>query len=277
MEVRYTADEKRYETMSTEQLRASFLIEYLFSKDKINLVYTDADRAIVGAAVPGKKELKLSASKKEMAAAWFAERREVGIINIGHKGEIIADGKSFKLNNRDGLYIGRGTKNISFKSKDSENPAKFYILSYPAHREYPTSIIKMEDANQLHLGSQEESNERIIYQYIHEAGVKSCQLVMGFTQLAKGCVWNTMPAHTHQRRTEVYMYFDMKPNDIVVHLMGKPQNTRHLIIRNEQAVLSPSWSLHSGAATRSYAFIWGMGGENQAFADMDGINMKDLK
>lgn len=277
MEVRYTADQVRYETMSTEQLRNSFLLDNLFKKDKINLVYTDADRAIIGAAVPVKKELKLEAAKKEMAADFFTERREVGVINIGKTGEIVVDGKSYKLDNRDGLYIGRGGKKISFKSTDAKKPARFYIQSYPAHKGYPTTLIKMSDANQVHLGSQEQANERIIYQYIHENGVKSCQLVLGFTQLAAGCVWNTMPAHTHQRRTEVYMYFDLDKDDVVVHLMGRPEASRHLIMRNEQAVISPSWSLHAGSGTKNYAFIWGMGGENQEFTDMDPIAMKNLK
>ena len=277
MEVRYTADQMRYEKMSTDELRKSFMLENIFKKGKINLVYTDADRAIIGAAIPEKNELKLAASRKEMAADYFAQRRETGVFNIGNTGEVLVDGKSYKLNNRDCLYIGMGSKKISFKSKDFKKPARFYIQSYPAHTEYPTTLIKRNDANVVHLGSQEQANERIIYQYIHENGVKSCQLVMGFTQLAQGCVWNTMPAHTHQRRTEVYMYFDLGKDDIVVHLMGQPDASRHLVIRNEQAVISPSWSLHAGSGTSNYAFIWGMGGENQEFTDMDAIAMKDLK
>lgn len=277
MEVRYTADQVRYESMSVNELRKSFLLENLFSNGKINLVYTDADRAIIGAAIPTTKKLKLEATKKEMSADFFAQRREIGIINVGSKGEIIIDGKAYKLDNRDGLYIGRGSKEITFKSGNDKKPARFYIQSYPAHKEYPTTLIKMKDANPVHLGSQKQANERTIYQYIHENGVKSCQLVLGFTQLEEGCVWNTMPAHTHQRRTEVYMYFDLNKDDIIIHLMGKPDATRHLVIRNEQAVISPSWSLHAGSGTKNYAFIWGMGGENQQFTDMDAIRMKDLK
>jgi len=276
MEVRYTADQVRYETMSSSELRKSFLMENLFKKGKINLVYTDADRAIIGAAVPESKELKLEATKKEMAASYFAERREAGVLNVGHSGEVVVDGKTYKLNNRDALYISRGSKKVSFKSKDAKKPARFYIQSYPAHKEYPTTLIKMNEANAVHLGSQEQANERTIYQYIHENGAKSCQLVLGFTQLEKGCVWNTMPAHTHQRRTEVYMYFDLGKDDAVIHLMGRPEATRHLVMRNEQAVISPSWSLHAGSGTSNYAFIWGMGGENQEFTDMDAIAMKDL-
>jgi len=277
MEVRYTADQIRYETMTTNEIRESFMLENLFLEGEINLVYTDADRAIIGAAFPTGKELKLEATKKEMAAEYFAQRREIGVLNVGNPGEIKVDGQVYKLENRDCLYISRGSKEISFKSVDSKNPARFYIQSYPAHKEHPTSLIKMSDANQVHLGSEEQANKRIIYQYIHENGVKSCQLVLGFTQLASGCVWNTMPAHTHQRRTEVYMYFDLAKDDVVIHLMGKADASRHLVMRNEQAVISPSWSLHAGSGTKNYAFIWGMGGENQEFTDMDGIAMVDLK
>lgn len=277
MDVRYVADQVRYQTMTTEELRNTFLVETLFKPEKIVLIYTDVDRAIVGSIVPGSKTLKLEASKKEMSAEYFAERREIGIINIGAKGKITIDGKTHELENRDGLYIGRGSKQIEFVSADSKNPAKYYLLSYPAHTVYPATLIKKTAANPVHLGSQEEANKRTIFQYIHENGVKSCQLVMGFTQLEVGSIWNTMSAHTHQRRTEIYMYFDMGKDDLVFHFMGKPEATRHLVIRNGQAALSPSWSLHSGAGTRNYAFIWGMGGENQEFTDMDGISMDNLK
>jgi len=277
MDVRYLADQIRYQTMTTKELRESFLLEDLFKKGKMTLIYTNLDRAIIGAAVPTEKLLELKASKKEMAAAYFAERREIGIINIGAKGIVKVDGKSYDLANRDGLYIGRGSKSIKFASSDKKKPAKFYILSYPAHTAYPTSLIKMSDANTIPLGSEIEANKRTIYQYIHANGIKSCQLVMGFTQLEPENIWNTMAAHTHQRRTEIYMYFDIGKNDLVFHLMGKPDATRHLIVRNGQAALSPSWSLHAGAGTRNYAFIWGMGGENQEFTDMDGIAMDDLK
>lgn len=277
MDVRYTADQVRYETMSTDELRNSFLLDNLFINGKINLVYTDADRAIIGAAVPKNGALILEATKKEMAADYFAERREIGIINVGNKGEVFVDGKSYKVDNRDCLYIGRGSKKVSFKSISPNKPACFYLQSYPAHKEYPTTLIKMNDANQVHLGSKEQANERTIYQYIHENGAKSCQLVLGFTQLKSGSVWNTMPAHTHQRRTEVYMYFDLAKEDVVIHLMGRPDASRHLVMRNQQAVISPSWSLHAGSGTKDYAFIWGMGGENQEFTDMDAIKMTDLK
>jgi 4-deoxy-L-threo-5-hexosulose-uronate ketol-isomerase len=277
MDVRYVADQVRYQTMLTDEIRQSFLVDTLFQPGEIYLLYTDVDRAIVGSIVPTQNKIKLEASKKEMSAEYFTERREIGIINIGDPGVIDIDGKSYELDNRDGLYIGRGSKQIEFSSKNQKAPAKYYFLSYPAHTVHPTMLIKKSAANPVHLGSQEEANKRTIFQYIHENGVKSCQLVMGFTQLESGSIWNTMSAHTHQRRTEIYMYFDMGKDDLVFHFMGKPEATKHLIIRNGQAVLSPSWSLHAGAGTRNYAFIWGMGGENQEFTDMDGIAMSDLK
>jgi 4-deoxy-L-threo-5-hexosulose-uronate ketol-isomerase len=277
MEVRYLADQVRYQTMTTAELRQSFMLENLFAPGKTELVYSDLDRAIIGSAVPATKELTLEASKQEMAATYFAERREIGLINIGAAGRVKVDGKDYALENRDGLYIGRGSQKIIFSSNDAQKPARFYLLSYPAHSSYPTTLIKMADAKQVPLGSPEEANQRIIYQYIHVNGVKSCQLVMGFTQLAVGSIWNTMSTHTHQRRTEIYMYFDLAAKDVVFHFMGKPEATRHVVMRDSQVVLSPSWSIHSGVGTRNYAFIWGMGGENQEFTDMDGVEMEKLK
>jgi len=277
MEVRYVADHVRYKTMTAGELRQTFLVESLFQKGRIGLLYTDVDRAIIGSAVPADKRLEMKASKKEMAAEFFAERREVGVINIGGKGEVTVDGKAYKMGNRDGLYIGRGSKKIEFSSWDKKKQAKFYIQSYPAHTSYPTTLIRHAEANPVRLGDQETANKRTIYQYIHANGVKSCQLVMGFTQLEPGSIWNTMAAHTHQRRTEIYMYFDLGKNDLLFHFMGMPENTRHLVVRSGQAVLSPSWSMHAGAGTRNYAFIWGMGGENQEFTDMDGIDMGNLR
>jgi 4-deoxy-L-threo-5-hexosulose-uronate ketol-isomerase len=277
MEVKYLADQVRYQTMTTAELRQSFMLEDLFAADKTSLIYSDLDRAIIGSAVPVAKELSLQASKKEMAAIYFAERREIGVINIGAAGRVKVDGKDYGLENRDGLYIGRGSQNITFSSKDSRTPARFYILSYPAHAGYPTTLIKTSEANQVHLGSAEEANKRTIYQYIHVNGVKSCQLVMGLTQLAVGSIWNTMSTHTHQRRTEIYMYFDLGAQDVVFHFMGKSDATRHVVMRDGQVALSPSWSIHSGVGTRNYAFIWGMGGENQEFTDMDGVEMEKLR
>ncbi len=277
MDVRYVADQVRYQTMTTDELRKSFLVENLFGKGKITLLYTNVDRAIIGSAVPMDKLLELKASRKEMAADYFAERREIGVINIGGKGVVAVDGKPYKMNNRDGLYIGRGNRKITFSSREKKKPAKFYLQSYPAHTVYPTTLIRHSDANPVRLGAQETANKRTIYQYIHSNGAKSCQLVMGFTQLEPGSIWNTMSAHTHQRRTEIYMYFDLGKKDLLFHFMGQPDSTRHLVMRNEQAVLSPSWSLHAGAGTRNYSFIWGMGGENQEFTDMDGIAMDELR
>ncbi|MBI9071335.1 MAG: 5-dehydro-4-deoxy-D-glucuronate isomerase [Melioribacteraceae bacterium] len=276
MEVRYSPNADGFRRMTTEDLRKTFLID-LFEKNKIPMVYSDIDRSITGSAVPSGKVLKLTASKKEMAAKYFGERREIGVINIGGKGSIIVDKKNYEMNLKDALYIGRGSKNIEFKSASSKNPAKFYFVSYPAHTEYPTTHAKFSDAAPVKLGKLETSNERTIYKYIFPNGIKSCQLVMGLTELDKGSVWNTMPAHTHQRRSEVYMYFNLNKEDMVVHLIGKPDETKHLIIRDGQAVLSPSWSLHSGAGSKNYSFIWSMGGENQDFDDMDWIKMSDLK
>lgn len=277
MEVRYSPDKNGFKRMTTDELRKTFLIDSLFAEDQIPMVYSDIDRSITGSAVPVKKSLHLAASKKEMAADYFAERREIGVINIGDKGSIILDGKELEMNYRDALYIGRGTKTVEFKSSDQEKPAKFYFVSYPAHKEYESKHIKYEDAIHRHLGSLESSNKRTIHQYILPDILPTCQLVMGLTELEDGSVWNTMPAHTHQRRSEVYMYYNLKPESFVVHIIGSAEETRHLIIRNQQAVLSTSWSLHAGTGTQSYSFIWAMGGENQVFDDMDGISMTELK
>lgn len=262
--------------MTGKEIREAFLIE-LFQKNKITMVYSDIDRSITASAVPLHNELKLVASKKEMAAEYFAERREVGVINIGATGIIKVDGAEYKMNYKDALYIGRGAKEISFASNDPEKPSKYYIASYPAHTEYPTTHAQFKDASPVHLGTAEDSNKRTIYKYIYPGGIKSCQLVMGLTELEKGSVWNTMPAHTHQRRSEVYMYFNLPEDAFVVHLLGEAHDTKHIIVRNEQAVLSTSWSIHAGAGTQNYSFIWGMGGENQDFDDMDFIPLKDMK
>ncbi len=277
MDVRYSPDANGFKRMTTNELRESFLIENLFQKNKVPMVYSDIDRSITGSAVPTTKSLMLSASKKEMAAKYFTERREVGIINIGGKGEIIIDRKKYLLNSRDALYVGRGAKKIEFKSTSSKNPAQYYFVSYPAHTDYPVKHITALDATPVKLGSTKEANKRTIFKYIHPGTMDTCQLVMGLTELDEGSVWNTMPAHTHQRRSEVYMYFGLDKESIVLHLLGSPEETRHVIIRDRQAVLSTSWSMHSGCGSRNYAFIWAMGGENQEFDDMDWIRMKNLK
>ncbi len=275
MDVRYTVGKNEYKRMTTAELRESFLVD-LFEVGKLNLLYTEVERSIVGAAVPTAEALTLEAGK-ELAADYFCQRREVGVLNIGAAGIVTVDGTEYSMENLDGLYIGRGSKEISFASADAANPARFHMVSYPAHTEYPTTLAKKADANAIELGTLEDSNKRTIYQYIHENGIKSCQLVMGFTALEPGSVWNTMPCHTHERRTEVYMYFGLDDTSKVFHMMGPGDETRHLVVSNEQAVISPMWSIHSGCGTKAYTFCWAMGGENQRFDDMDHIAIADVK
>lgn len=277
MDVRYSPDRDGFQFMTTDELRDSFLIDNLFQKNKVPMIYSDIDRSITGSAVPTGKSLKLSASKKEMAAEYFTERREIGIINIGGKGVIKVGNKEYKMESKDALYIGRGKNNVEFKSNSAKNPAMFYFVSYPAHAEYATKQIKFSESTPVKLGTDKECNKRTIYKYIHPGTMPTCQLVMGLTELEEGSVWNTMPAHTHQRRSEVYMYFNIGKNSIIMHIFGEPTETRHLIIRDKQAALSPSWSMHAGCGTKNYSFIWAMGGENQEFDDMDAIPMTQLK
>ena len=277
MEMRYTPNNTDYLFQTTEQLKKSFLIDNLFVGNKIEMIYTDIDRAIVGTAVPITSSLKLESSAKEMAADFFTQRREIGVINIGGSGKISVEGKEYLVDYKDALYIGRGNKEIIFSSSIPELPAKFYFVSYPAHAEFKTELAKFNDVEPAKLGSVKTANKRTIYKYIHPNGIRSSQLVMGLTELDEGSVWNTMPVHTHQRRTEVYMYFNIEEDSVVVHLMGEPGETRHIILRNQNIVLSPSWSIHSGVATKNYSFIWAMGGENQDFNDMDSVSMNSLK
>lgn len=276
MELRTAASPKDVKHYTTDRLREEFLIDDLFKVNEIKLVYSHIDRIITGSAVPVNQELKLTAGD-ELRAEYFLQRREMGIINIGGKGTVTIDGTVYELEYKDGMYIGMGAKDISFTSADASNPAKFYINSAPAHTTYPTVLIKPENCVNVELGSLEGSNHRVICKYILPGQVESCQLVMGMTQLKPGSVWNTMPCHTHDRRMEVYLYFDMQENDMVFHYMGEPSETRHIIMRNEQAVISPSWSIHSGCGTKAYTFIWGMVGENQDFDDMDACALKDLR
>ncbi len=261
--------------MSTDELREAFMIDQ-FADGQLNLIYCEVERGIVGAAVPTSQPLVLQAGK-ELAADYFCQRRELGVLNIGAAGTISVDGTDYQMEQLDCLYVGRGSKEVSFTSSDSSQPARFYLVSYPAHAEYPTTLAKKAEANALELGTVEESNKRTIFQYIHENGIKSCQLVMGFTALDPGCVWNTMPCHTHERRTEVYLYFDLDESAKVFHMMGPGDETRHLALSNEQAAISPMWSVHCGCGTQAYKFCWAMGGENQRFDDMDHIAIKDLK
>ncbi len=275
-DVRYAnhpEDSKRYDT---QELRRHYHIENLFEKDSINLTYSHQDRIIAGGIMPVDGDLVLE-SCKELAAPCFLSRRELGAINVGGEGVMILDGVEYKLGHKDGIYVGMGTEKLVFRSVDKENPAKFYINSCPAHKTYPTVLIPMDKARYNHLGSQETVNERILRQYIHPAVCQSCQLSMGMTALLPGNVWNTMPCHTHERRMEVYLYFDLAPDQAVFHMMGQGQETRHIVMHNEEAVISPSWSIHAGVGTGNYTFIWGMCGENQDFDDMDGIPTQDLR
>jgi 4-deoxy-L-threo-5-hexosulose-uronate ketol-isomerase len=276
MEFLFTADRERYRRMTTSELRESYMVDSLFVPGEITLCYTDVDRAIVGSAVPLGDAQTLPVHK-ELASDFFAQRREIGVINIGGAGKISVDGETHDVANRDSLYIGRGSKDVEFRSDSADEPAQYYFLSYPAHAAYPTTLVQQSDAKRMELGSLEDSNERVIHQSIRPGIVDTCQIVMGFTQLASGSVWNTMPPHTHRRRTEVYMYFDLDESSNVFHFMGEPDETRSLVVRNGEAVVSPSWSLHCAAGTRNYTFIWGMGGENQEFDDMDHIDMKTLR
>jgi len=268
MQTRYSPHPDACPTLGTEQLRANFLVETLFTPGKIELIASDADRAIFGSAVPVNGALNLVANA-DMRAAFFCERRELGILNIGGAGTVEVDGSRFDLEKCDCLYVGRGSQKIQFTSCDDSAPALFYLLSYPAHANYPTSLSRKADAEQEELGTQADANHRTIHRHIHLRGVKSCQLVMGFTKLEEGSVWNTLPAHTHARRSEIYLYFDMGDNRRVMHFMGRPQQTRHVVVAERQVVISPSWSIHSGCGTGAYTFCWGMGGENQVFNDMD--------
>ncbi len=276
MEVRQASNAKDVKHYTTERLREEFHISGLFTKDNVRMVYSHIDRIITAGVMPVHLELKLEAGK-ELAAEYFLQRREMGCINIGGKGVITVDGVEYEMNPRDGIYIGMGNKEISFKSDDIENPAKFYISSCPAHTTYPTVKIDITKAKKVPCGSVEDCNKRVINQYIHPEVMKSCQLAMGLTQLEPGSNWNTMPSHTHDRRMEVYLYLDMGENDAVFHMMGEPTQTRHIIMHNEEAVISPSWSIHSGVGTKAYSFIWAMCGENQEFTDMDFIETSDLR
>ena len=276
MELRTASSPRDVKTYDTARLREEFLIQDLFRPDEVKMVYSHIDRIITGAAMPVNKALTLAVGE-ELRAEYFLQRREMGIINIGGEGKVTVDGTVYTLRHRDGIYVGRGCKDVVMESVDSAKPAKFYFNSTPAHKAYPTVYIRPEDCVNVELGSLEQSNHRNICKYILPGQVESCQLVMGMTTLRPGSVWNTMPCHTHDRRMEVYLYFDLPEDAFVMHYMGEPTETRHIVVRNEEAVISPSWSIHSGSGTQAYTFIWGMAGENQDFDDMDGCAMADLK
>lgn len=275
MEIRYSVNPEHAKRMTSEEMRREFHINDLFGSE-IKLVYSHVDRVIVGGVAP-RGQVKLAGSKKELGTETFLERRELGVINVGEPGTVRVDGTSYELGKRDCLYVGRGAVDVSFESADAGKPAKFYLVSSPAHQTYPTVKIGIDQATPQKLGSDEEANKRTIYKYIHPDGVKSAQLVMGLTMLEPGSIWNTMPVHTHQRRMEVYLYIDVADNALVFHYMGEPEETRHIVMRNEEAVISPSWSIHAGAGTRNYSFIWAMAGENQTFSDMDPVTMDRIR
>jgi 4-deoxy-L-threo-5-hexosulose-uronate ketol-isomerase len=270
------ADPVRYPHMTTEELRQTFLLRGLHQAGAIQLAYVDLDRAIAGMAVPLDSPLALP-SGPELRASFFTERRELGALNIGGPGIVHVGNSSYSLGNLDLVYIGRGNADTYFESESRSTPAIFYLLSYPAHASYPVSLVKKEDAQPTELGSAETCNRRTIYKYIYLGGAKSCQLVMGVTHLHKGSAWNTMPAHTHMRRSELYLYFDVAENARVFHLMGPPQETRHLLVSNCEVVVSPGWSIHAGVGTQAYKFCWGMGGENQDYADMDPAPLENMR
>ncbi|TGQ74897.1 MAG: 5-dehydro-4-deoxy-D-glucuronate isomerase [Mesorhizobium sp.] len=262
--------------MGTDELRHNFHIEDLFAPGRVRLTYTHYDRMIVGGAMPADTVLPLEAIKPTGTKA-FLDRRELIAVNIGGPGTVTADGLPYELAPRDMLYLGMRTQQVSFASANPDEPAKFYLLSAPAHQAYPSRLIRIGDAKRLDLGSKEACNERSIFQFIHADGVRTCQLVVGMTQLAPGSIWNTMPCHVHDRRMEAYLYFDLPEAARVFHFMGEPDETRHIVMRNEEAVLSPGWSIHSGAGTSSYAFIWAMAGDNVDYTDVDPVAMGDLR
>jgi 4-deoxy-L-threo-5-hexosulose-uronate ketol-isomerase len=276
MKLYQMADPIRYARMTTPELRETFLLEDLFRPGQIDLAYVDLERTVIGSAVPTSAPLTLE-SQPELRAEYFLERRELGVFNVGGPGRVTVDGTAYNVVKMDCLYVGRGSKSVTFASADPANPANFYLLSYLAHTTYPTALAKFADLKGLELGSLETCNKRTIYKAIFADGIKSCQLVMGFTLLAPGSNWNTMPPHTHMRRSEIYFYFDVDPAHRIVHLMGPPDATKHLIMSDKQVVVSPAWSVHAGVGTKNYGFVWGMGGENQAYDDMDPAPITSLK
>ena len=273
MKTRIPPDPTRFTRMSSQELREAFLLNGLFAAGELRMEYMLAERAIAGAAVPVGAPLVLP----EVGGQPFCARRELGVMNIGGDGAVSVDGVEFALGSHDALYVGRGSCEVQFTSRRPESPARFWLVSYPAHRACPITLVRQADAEPVSLGSRERSNARTIYKYIHEGGVDSCQLVMGWTELVAGSMWNTMPPHTHLRRSEIYLYFNLPEDSRVFHIMGAPGETRHVVVANEEAVVSPSWSMHSGAGLSAYGFVWAMGGENQEFGDMQGIALDALR
>jgi 4-deoxy-L-threo-5-hexosulose-uronate ketol-isomerase len=276
MEIRFHNSPDETRQMDTEQLRKNFLVQGLFENDAVKLTYSHYDRVIIGGIKPVNKTIDLP-NHPELRAEYFLERRELGVINVGGNGVVIADGKEFSINRFDCVYLGKGTKKVKFKSTNKKEPALLYLLSAPAHHTYPNKLMVKEKAAPVQLGAAETANKRTVYKYIHLEGIKSCQLVMGLTVLDNGNVWNSIPPHTHTRRMEVYFYFDLPADHRIMHFMGDPQQTRHLIMANNEAVISPPWSTHYGCGTYSYGFIWGMAGENLVYTDMDPAPVATLK
>lgn len=279
MDIRYSANQKDMKRYTTEELRNEFLITGLYVADEVKAVYSHVDRVVTLGCMPVKEQVLLEKGMDcwhTFGTDYMLERREIGIFNIGGKGSISVDGTVYELNYKDCLYITKGAKEVLFSSENPEMPAKFYMVSAPAHTAYETKLLTIQDAQKRKLGEVMSCNKRTINQFIHPDVLQTCQLCMGMTALDEGSVWNSMPCHTHERRMEVYTYFEVPEDQIVVHLMGEPTETRHLIMKNEEAVISPSWSIHCGAGTSNYTFIWAMAGENQAFDDMDNLKPSDL-
>lgn len=276
MEIRYSTHPEQVKAFTTEDIRKHYLIEELFVPNEIKLVYTMEDRAIIGGITPTTEAISLE-GYDEIKADYFLERREVGIFNVGGPGSISVDGEQYQMENKDCLYVGLGKRELLFSSEVSENPAKYYLFSAPAHKEYPTQHVAFKDVEGDRLGSLENANDRVIRRMIHNEGIQSCQVVMGMTQLKTGSVWNSMPTHTHNRRMEVYLYIDLDERSRMFHLMGEPTETRHIVMKNEEAVISPPWSIHCGSATSSYTFIWAMAGENKTYNDMDAVSIEQLR
>lgn len=278
MDVRHAIHHTQAETLGTEDLRRHFLVTDLFRPGEVTATLTHYERMMVLGIAPGVGPLALAPELgKPVGTAFLLERREFGAVNIGGPVRVVADGETFDLDTQEAIYLSMGTKDVSFESLDAAKPAKLFAASCPAHVRHPSRKITVADASPAPMGSVATANERVIYKYVHPGLMPTCQLVLGLTRLSTGSVWNTMPCHTHDRRMEAYFYFELPPDGMVVHLMGRPEATRHVIVRNEEAVVSPPWSIHSGAGTSAYAFIWAMGGENQVFSDMDHVAMGDLK
>lgn len=276
MEIRYSTHPEHAKTFTTEQIREHYLIEALFEAGEIKLVYSMEDRAIVGGISPLEDVIALK-GYDEIKADYFLERREAGIFNVGGSGKIKVDGETYEMKTKDCLYVGMGKKELLFESDSTANPAKFYLFSAPAHKEYPTQQVAFNDIEGDRMGSNVNANDRVIKRMIHEEGIQSCQIAMGMTKLHAGSVWNSMPTHTHNRRMEVYLYFDLDEQDRMFHMMGEADQTRHIVMKNEEAVISPPWSIHCGVATGSYTFIWAMAGENKTYRDMDAVSMNELR